>query len=92
MTEEQREIVEGFLAMVLPTPVTICPVEGGWGVLIYGDHPTLENPTGIRERHLLPSIQEAKQWATDRLVAIHGLEVGERIRWELFVCNPAPEN
>lgn len=87
------EIVEGFLAVVIPHIVSICPHEDGWGVIIYGDVPTEDNPKGLVEKHFAKTAEAGKLWASRRIAELQGIELSAdgacaELPWESLVCNP----
>jgi hypothetical protein len=89
------EIVEGFIAVVIPHIVSICPHEDGWGVIIYGQQPTEDNPKGIVEKHFAKTVEAGKAWASRRIADLDGPELSSNdsppeLPWESLVCNRLP--
>jgi hypothetical protein len=87
------KIVEGLIAVVIPHIVSICPHEDGWCVIIYGNPPTDDNPSGIVEKHFVKTIDAGKSWASSRIAELQGMELsaddaGPKLPWESLVCNP----
>ena len=55
------EIIEGFIAVVLPFIIAICPKEGRWVVKIYDStKATPENPEAVTTIHCEASAEEGK--------------------------------
>ena len=58
------EIVEGFIAVLLPFMFAICPKEDHWVVKIYdGTKATPESPETTTMLHSESSAEVAKAWA-----------------------------
>src|SRR5579872_580085 len=85
------EIVEGFIAVVIPYIVSICPHADGWGVIVYGGPEAHDKDGGIVMRHWARTTDEAKLWATSeigrRFQKDFALDAPELV-WENLVCNP----
>ena len=85
------EIAEGFIAVIIPYIVSVCPHSDGWGVIVYGGPDATGKDGGIVMKHWAGSATEAKRWATEEIgrrfqkdFALDALE----LVWENLVCNP----
>ena len=89
------EIIEGFIAVIIPYIVSICPQAEGWGVIVYGGPDALDKTSGIVMRHWAMTTAEAKLWATGeiggRFQKDFALDAPELV-WENLVCNPPDES
>ena len=93
------EIVEGFIAVLLPFMVAICPKEDHWVVKIYdGTKATPENHEVATALHFEPSAETAKTWASKQIAKLMCKEAKRSWRldtdseqpslpWESLVCN-----
>jgi hypothetical protein len=85
------EIVEGFVAVVIPYIVSICPHADGWGIKLFGGPEAENTPGGVVLKHWARTYSEAKVWASDeigrRFQKEFGLEAPQ-LKWETLVCNP----
>jgi len=87
------DIVEGFIAVVIPYVVSICPHANGWGVVVYGGREA-DADTGIVLKHFARTISEAKGWASGeigrRFEGEFAMDAPELV-WEPLVCGPRNE-
>jgi len=93
------EIVEGFIAVLLPFMVAICPKEDHWVVKIYdGTKATPKNHEAATTLHSEPSVETAKAWASKQIANLMtkeaklswGLDSDSEqpaLPWESLVCN-----
>ncbi|MCU1336047.1 MAG: hypothetical protein JWO19_1628 [Bryobacterales bacterium] len=84
------EIVEGFIAVVIPYIVSICPHADGWGVIVYGG-PEANEKDGIVMKHWVKTTTAAKLWAADEIYKRFQKEFAQdppELVWENLVCNP----
>jgi hypothetical protein len=80
------EIIEGFIAVVIPHIVSICPCQDGWGVMVCGGPDAAEAKGGIVAKHFAKTVEEAKGWAATEIARRTGTQV--ELPWENLVCNP----
>lgn len=95
----QPTIVEGFIAVLPPFMVAICPKEDRWVVKIYdGTKATPDSPERGTTVHSERSAEAAKLWAARQIAKIMsehdkltwGLDADSAeppLPWESLVCN-----
>ena len=93
------EIVEGFIAVLLPFMVAVCPKEDHWVVKLYdGTRATPDNPEAATTLHTEPTAEAAKLWASRQIAKMmneqdrlsRGLDARSdepALPWESLVCN-----
>jgi hypothetical protein len=93
------EIIDGFIAVLLPFMVAICPKEDHWVVKIYDStKATPDNREAAATLHDEPSADAAKVWASQQIAKLMseedklnwGLDTDSEspaLPWESLVCN-----
>ena len=94
------EFIEGFLAVLVPFMVVVCPARTAWVVNIYDSSQfSGSTPEPVIHLHQEPSEEDAKRWASE-FIAAHMSEEDKaawqldttsrqpELPWESLVCNP----
>ena len=85
------EVVAGYVAVVIPYIVSICPHGDGWGVTVYGGTEAKDKVDGIVMKHWEQTISESKLWASEEIGRRFQNEFAldpPKLSWENLVCKP----